>query len=37
MDKAFEHIWNWPVLEDELAGLTGDARQQKNEHCLHDG
>ena len=29
MDKAFEHIWNWPVPEDELAGLTGDARQQK--------
>jgi len=29
MDKVFEHIWNWPVPEGELVGLTGDARQQK--------
>lgn len=29
MDKTFEHVWNWPVPEEELTGLTGDARQQK--------
>jgi len=29
MDKVFEHVWNWPVPDNELAGLTDDARQQK--------
>jgi len=29
LEKAFEHVWNWPVPESELSGLTGDARQQK--------
>ena len=29
LEKAFEHVWNWPVPESELTGLTGDARQQK--------
>ena len=36
MDKAFEHVWNWPVPESELAGLTGDARQQKVDELCRD-
>jgi len=27
--RAFEHVWNWPVPEGPLAGLTGAARQAK--------
>ena len=27
--RAFEHIWNWPVPEEKLVGLTGAARQKK--------
>lgn len=29
LDKAFEHIWNWPVPENEIVGLPEDARRQK--------
>ena len=29
LNKAFEHVWNWPVPEEDLAGLIGEARQQK--------
>jgi len=27
--RAFEHIWNWPVPEDALRGLSGAERQRK--------
>jgi ABC-type glycerol-3-phosphate transport system substrate-binding protein len=29
--RAFEHIWNWPVPEEPLRGLTGAAREAKIE------
>ncbi|MBM3211882.1 ABC transporter substrate-binding protein [Candidatus Poribacteria bacterium] len=29
LEKAFEHIWNWPVPENTLSGLSGNMRQQK--------
>jgi multiple sugar transport system substrate-binding protein len=31
MNKAFEHVWNWPVPEAPLAGLAGAKRQAKVE------
>jgi ABC-type glycerol-3-phosphate transport system substrate-binding protein len=31
LNKAFEHVWNWPVPEDQLAGLQGQERQAKIE------
>jgi len=31
LSRAFEHIWNWPVPESELAGLDGDSRARKVE------
>jgi multiple sugar transport system substrate-binding protein len=31
MNKAFEHVWNWPVPEGPLAGLRGAERQAKVE------
>ena len=34
MNRAFEHIWNWPVEKEkaaELKGLEGEARQKKIE------
>lgn len=31
IDNAFQHIWNWPVPEDQLAGLSGAQRQKKVE------
>ncbi len=29
MESAFEHVWNWPVPEDQLEGLSGEARRKK--------
>ena len=29
LQRAFEHIWNWPVPEKELADLRGKARQDR--------
>jgi ABC-type glycerol-3-phosphate transport system substrate-binding protein len=31
LNKAFEHVWNWPPPEDELEGLEGDARRDRAE------
>jgi multiple sugar transport system substrate-binding protein len=31
MNKAFEHVWNWPVPEAPLAGLAGAQKQAKIE------
>ncbi|HUU70717.1 MAG TPA: ABC transporter substrate-binding protein [Planctomycetota bacterium] len=29
LNRAFEHVWSWPVPESKIAGLTGSARQAK--------
>jgi hypothetical protein len=29
MIRTFEHIWNWPVPEEPLAGLSGAERQAR--------
>lgn len=31
MDRAFQHIWNWPAPEGPLQGLDGEARWRKIE------
>jgi len=31
LNRAFEHVWSWPVPESELAGLDGEARRAKIE------
>ena len=31
IERAFEHIWAWPVPEEDLQGLAGDERQRKIE------
>ena len=37
LTKAFEHVWNWPVPEDQLKGLTGEARRRRIEElCLDE-
>jgi hypothetical protein len=36
LSKAFEHVWNWPVPEEPLRGLSGQARQNKVEQLCRE-
>jgi len=36
LSKAFEHVWNWPVPEEPLRGLSGQARQSKVEELCRE-
>ena len=29
LNRAFEHVWSWPITESQLAGLSVEARQKK--------
>ena len=31
LNRAFDHVWAWPVPEQELAGLSGEARKARVE------